>query len=481
MTLHAPRARAVASQGATSRDAGLNGGPGGGRDSGHELGVLGGLAALSLDALTSVAYGPQAMIVILVLAGGSALRWTVPLTIVIAAILVILVFSYTQVISAHPEGGGAYAVAKANLGRPASLLAAASLVVDYVLTVAVSLAVGAASLASVFPALAHHLLLVSLVALVILTTVNMFGIAASAKLLIVPGALFVISILAVLVVAPFHSKPVAVIGTYPGPIVATKTVGLLLLLKAFANGCTAITGVEAIANGVPAFRRPRVRAAQRTELALGVLLGVMLIGLAVLIRAHGVVPRGNVTILAQLTAGTFGKGAVFYVCNLSVALALGLAANTSFGGLPVLMELLAKDNRLPHVFYLRAERPIYRYGIVTLALAAALLLVVVDAQTERLIPLFTIGVFIGFTISQLGLVRLWLSARPSRWRKGGDQRPRGDTDRDRSRGGAADQVPGRRVGCHDRDSAADRDVCAHGGVLRRGRLRTGAWEEPCSS
>ena len=190
--------------------------------------------------------------------------------------------------------------------------------VDYVLTVAVSLAVGAASLASVFPALAHHLLLVSLVALVILTTVNMFGIAASAKLLIVPGALFVISILAVLVVAPFHSKPVAVIGTYPGPIVATKTVGLLLLLKAFANGCTAITGVEAIANGVPAFRRPRVRAAQRTELALGVLLGVMLIGLAVLIRAHGVVPRGNVTILAQLTAGTFGKGAVFYVCNLSV-------------------------------------------------------------------------------------------------------------------------------------------------------------------
>jgi amino acid transporter len=481
MTLHAPRARAVASQGATSRDAGLNGGPGGGRDSGHELGVLGGLAALSLDALTSVAYGPQAMIVILVLAGGSALRWTVPLTIVIAAILVILVFSYTQVISAHPEGGGAYAVAKANLGRPASLLAAASLVVDYVLTVAVSLAVGAASLASVFPALAHHLLLVSLVALVILTTVNMFGIAASAKLLIVPGALFVISILAVLVVAPFHSKPVAVIGTYPGPIVATKTVGLLLLHKAFANGCTAITGVEAIANGVPAFRRPRVRAAQRTELALGVLLGVMLIGLAVLIRAHGVVPRGNVTILAQLTAGTFGKGAVFYVCNLSVALALGLAANTSFGGLPVLMELLAKDNRLPHVFYLRAERPIYRYGIVTLALAAALLLVVVDAQTERLIPLFTIGVFIGFTISQLGLVRLWLSARPSRWRKGGDQRPRGDTDRDRSRGGAADQVPGRRVGCHDRDSAADRDVCAHGGVLRRGRLRTGAWEEPCSS
>jgi amino acid transporter len=384
--------------------------------SGDELGVLGGLAALSLDALSSVAYGPQAMIVILAVGGSAALHWTVPLTLLIAAILVILVFSYTQVISAHPEGGGAYAVAKENLGRWPALLAAASLVVDYVLTVAVSLAVGAESLASVFPSLAHHLLLVSLVALALLTTVNMFGIAESAKLLMAPAALFVVSILALLVVAPFHSHPVAVIGTYSGPIMATKTLGLLLLLKAFANGCTAITGVEAIANGVPSFRRPRVRTAQRTELALGALLVVMLVGLALLIVAHGVRPRGNVTILAQLTAGAFGRGLVFYVCNLSVALALALAANTSFGGLPVLMELLAKDNRLPHAFYLRSERPIYRYGIVALALAAALLLVTVDAQIERLIPLFTIGVFIGFTISQLGLVRHWVSARPSRWR-----------------------------------------------------------------
>jgi amino acid transporter len=385
-------------------------------DPGLELGVVSGLAALSLDALTSVAYGPEAMIVILLTAGAGALHWTVPLTLVIVGILVILVLSYTQVISAHPEGGGSYAVAKENLGRRASLLGAASLVVDYVLTVAVSLAAGAASLGSVFPTLAHHLLPVSLVALAILTTVNMFGIGASARLLIVPAGLFVISVLAVLVVGPFHSEPVAVIGSSMGPIVATKTLGLLLLLKAFANGCTAITGIEAIANSVPAFRRPRVRDAQRTELSLGLLLLVMLVGLAVLIRAHGVVPRANVTILAQLTAGAFGKGAFFYVANLSVALALGLAANTSFGGLPVLMSLLAKDNRLPHIFYLRAERPIYRTGIAVLAFAAAVLLVVVDAQTARLIPLFTIGVFIGFTLSQLGLVRHWADTRPPRWR-----------------------------------------------------------------
>ena len=375
----------------------------------------GGLAALSLDALSSVAYGPEAMIVILVLAGRGALHWTLPLTLVITSMLVILVFSYTQVIAAHPEGGGAYAVGKANLGRWPSMLAAASLVIDYVLTVAVSLAAGAASLGSVFPPLSHHLLLVALIALAVLTAVNMFGISESAKLLMLPAAVFVISVLAVLVVGPFHSKPVALIGKYAGPIKATTALGLVLLLRAFANGCSAITGVEAIANGVPAFRHPRVRTAQRTEVALGALLAVMLIGLAILIRVHNVVPRHNVTILAQLTAGAFGKNAAFYVANVSVAVALGLAANTSFGGLPVLMSLLAKDHRLPHVFYLRAERPVYRTGIAALALAATLLLVAVGAQTQRLIPLFTIGVFIGFTISQLGLVRHWITERPPRW------------------------------------------------------------------
>jgi hypothetical protein len=190
----------------------------------------------------------------------------------------------------------------------------------------------------------------------------------------------------------------------------------VLLLKAFAAGCSAVTGVEAIANGVPAFREPRVKTAQRTEIVLGALLGVMLVGLAVLIRAHHVVPHGGVTILAQVTAGAFGTGWPFYVSNLAVTLALAFAANTSFGGLPVLMSLLAKDNRLPHVFYLRAERPVYRYGIAVLALAAALLLLAVDAVTSRLIPLFTIGVFVGFTISQVGLVRHWLQARPPRWR-----------------------------------------------------------------
>jgi amino acid transporter len=385
-------------------------------DEGHELGVRTGLAALSLDALSSVAYGPEAMVLVLVAAGAGALRWTLPLTLVITAMLALLVISYTQVIAAHPEGGGAYAVAKTNLGRITALLAAASLFVDYVLTVAVSLSAGAASLGSAFPGLAHHLLLMTLIGLALLAAVNMFGISESARLLMLPTLVFVASTLAIIVVGLLHSHPVARIGHDLGPIRPTTALGIVLILKAFASGCSAVTGVEAIANGVPAFRAPRVRKAQHTEISLGVLLAVMLIGLAILIRAHHIVPRGDVTILAQLTAGAFGTGWLFYVSNIAVALVLAFAANTSFGGLPVLMSLLAKDNRLPHLFYLRAERPVFRYGIGALALAALLLLLAVDAKTDRLIPLFTIGVFVGFTISQVGLVRHWLRERPSHWR-----------------------------------------------------------------
>ena len=383
---------------------------------GHSLSVLSGLAALSLDALSSVAYGPEAMAVVLVMAGPSALRFTVPLTLVITAMLVLLVISYTQVIAAHPEGGGAYSVAKQDLGRRWSLLAAAAVVVDYVLTVAVSLAAGAASLGSVFPALSHHLLLVSMVGLALLTTLNMFGIAESARFLMLPTLVFILSIFAVIIVGALRAHPVAVIGS-PQAFKATTALGLVLLLKAFASGCSAVTGVEAISNGVPAFKGPRVRNAQRTEISLGVLLGVMLVGISILIRAHHVLPRGGVTMLAQLTAGAFGTGWPFYVSNLAVTLVLGLAANTSFGGLPVLMSLLARDNRLPHMFYLRAERPVYRHGIVALAILSALLLVAVNASTERLIPLFTIGVFIGFTVSQSGMIRFWRRTRPPGWQR----------------------------------------------------------------
>jgi len=370
---------------------------------------------MSLDALSSVAYGPEAIVLGLITAGAAAISWTVPISVAIAVLLLVLVVSYRQVIAVHPDGGGAYAVAKKDLGRWPSLLAAASLVVDYVLTVAVSLAAGAASLGSVFPPLAHHLLAVTMTGLAVLTVINLIGIAESAKVLMVPTVVFIAGIFAIIAVGFFQPHPVAVIGDDRGPIHATEALGVVVILKAFSAGCSSLTGVEAVANAVPAFRAPAVKRAQHTEVALGILLGAMLLGLAVQIQSHQVVPRGNVTLLAQLSAGAFGTGWPFYLINLTVTLVLGFAANTSFGGLPVLLQLLAKDHRLPHLFALRAERPVFRYGVSTLAILAAVVLLIVDADTQRLLPVFAIGVFIGFTISQTGLVVHWRKERGRGW------------------------------------------------------------------
>lgn len=385
------------------------------QDDAHKLTAVGGLAALSLDALSSVAYGPEAIVIALVAAGAAAVRFTLPISAAITFLLIVLVISYRQVIAVHPDGGGAYAVAKKDLSAGLSLLAAASLVVDYVLTVAVSLAAGAASLASIFPSLAPHLLLLTLIGLAVLTALNLVGIAESAKALMAPTLLFIVAIFATIGVGLARSHPVATIGHDLGTIQPTEALGVILILKAFAAGCSALTGVEAIANGVPAFRPPAVKRAQHTEVGLGVLLGAMLIGLAVLIKVRHIVPRGGVTVIAQLSAGAFGTGWPFYLTNLAVTLVLAFAANTSFGGLPVLMSLLAKDNRLPHLFALRAERPVFRYGVSALALLSAILLIAVGADTNRLLPLFAIGVFIGFTISQAGLVRHWYREHTPGW------------------------------------------------------------------
>ncbi|MFJ9522065.1 APC family permease [Kitasatospora sp. NPDC101801] len=377
---------------------------------------MGGLPALSLDALTSVAYGPEAAVVALAVAGSSAMGAMLPLNITVALLLATLVLSYRQVIAAHPEGGGSYAVAKRQFGPRTSRLAAAGLVVDYVLTAAVSLATGAASLASAFPALTGHLLLTATGALVLLTAVNLRGLADSARLLMPLTVLFIALVLAVIALGVAHPAPAAEAGGRP-TVATTQGLGLVLLLKAFASGCTAISGVEAIANGVPAFREPRVRTAQRTQLLLGALLTVMLIGIGYLLARDRIVPRADVTVLAQLTAHSLGTGWPYYAANLTVALLLAAAANTSFGALPLLLSLLAKDNQLPHVFALRSARPVHRVGVLALAALTALLLAATGAVTDRLIPLFALGIFIGFTISQLGMVRHWLRTRPPRWRR----------------------------------------------------------------
>jgi amino acid transporter len=383
----------------------------------EEITSVEGLSALSLDALTSVAYGPQALLVALGAGGLAALRLAPWITVAIVALLGLLVASYTQVILAYPSGGGAYAVARANLGSGLSLLAGAALVVDYILTVAVSIAAGVGSLTSAFSSLAPLTLPLCLVMLAVITFLNLRGLAEGARAFLVPTLAFIAAILVVIAIGLIH--PLAPELKAPGaPLVATHTleaVGVLLVLQAFAAGCSALTGVEAIANGVPLFRHPQVTRARQTELMLGVLLAAMLLGLAVLIQRFHVEPRSGDAVLNQIVGYALGRGWAFAGISILVTLVLALAANTSFGGLPVLASLLAKDDRLPHGFAIRGDRLVFNRGIWALALLAAILLAATEGDTDSLIPLFAIGVFTGFTLAQAGMVRHWLRERSEGW------------------------------------------------------------------
>ncbi|GGX23518.1 APC family permease [Streptomyces chryseus] len=384
----------------------------------HKLTAVTGLAALSLDAMASVAYGPEAIVLVLAAAGGHGLGFTLPVTLAIAALLAVLVASYRQVIAAFPEGGGSYAVAKAHLGRRTSLVAAASLVLDYVLNVAVAVTAGVAALTSAFPQAYGVRLWWCLGVLVLVTAVNLRGIVDSARAFIVPTAVFIGSILVLVAVGLLRDAPASTeAATGHASVLAddATTVGALLLLKAFASGCSALTGVEAIANAVPSFRAPAARRAQHAEITLGALLGVMLIGLSVLISRFGLQPVEGVTVLAQLADASLGHNWAFYLVQFATMVLLALSANTSFGGLPVLLKLLARDNYLPHVFGLKADRQVHRHGVLALAAVAAGLLLFSGGDTNTLVPLFAIGVFVGFTVAQTGMVLHWHRARGSGW------------------------------------------------------------------
>lgn len=392
------------------------GDPAGGR---HRLTALQGLAALSLDAMASVAYGPEAIVLVLAAAGAHGLGFTLPVTLAIAGLLAVLVASYRQVIAAFPNGGGAYGVAKAHLGTRSALVAAASLILDYVLNVAVSVTAGVAALTSAFPALYGDRVWLCLAVLALVTAVNLRGIVESAKAFVVPTVVFVGCIFAIVVVGLFRDAPVST-ATAAGHASALSQgatgVGALLLLKAFASGCSALTGVEAVANAVPSFRAPAAKRAQHTEVALGALLGAMLIGLSVLIGRFHLQPVQGVTVLAQLADASLGHNWAFYVVQFATMILLALAANTSFGGLPVLMSLLARDNYLPHVFSLKADRQVHRHGVLALAAVSAVLLVFSGGDTNTLVPLFAIGVFVGFTLCQVGMVLHWRLNRSRGWR-----------------------------------------------------------------
>src|SRR5580704_7868852 len=349
-----------------------------------------GLSALSLDALTSVAYGPEAILVVLAAAGATALHLIVPITIAIVVLLVILVISYRQVIDAYPHGGGAYAVTRDNFGHQASKLAGASLIVDYTLTVAVSIAAGVGQLTSAFPSATPYTVPICLGILLVITTLNLRGLGEGARAFLVPTLVFIVGLLAIIAVGLVH--PLGLQAPLTGKsLVATHTVeavSVLLVLKAFSAGCSALTGVEAIANGVPLFKEPRVARAKRTELLLGLILGAMLLGLAELADKFHVQPRTNQTVLSQIMTDAVGRNWAYYTVSLTITLVLALAANTSFGGLPVLTSLLARDHYLPRFFGVRDSRLVFGNGVLALTVFSAILIVAVNGNTNTLIPLF---------------------------------------------------------------------------------------------
>ena len=316
-----------------------------------------GLSALSLDALTSVAYGPEAILLVLAGAGAAALHLMLPITLAIIGLLVLLVISYRQVIDAYPHGGGAYAVSRDNFGARAGKLAGASLIVDYTLTVAVSIAAGVGQLTSAFPSTASYTVPMCLGILLVITVLNLRGLGEGARIFLLPTMVFIVGLLAIIAIGMIHPLGLATPqkGRSLVPAHTVEAVSVLLVLKAFSAGCSALTGVEAIANGVPLFREPRVVRAKRTELLLGSILGVMLLGLALLTDKFHVEPRTGQTVLSQIMVYAVGRHWAYYIVSLTITLVLALAANTSFGGLPVLTSLLARDNYLPHFFGLARQ------------------------------------------------------------------------------------------------------------------------------
>jgi amino acid transporter len=387
-------------------------------DEGQRITPTQGIPTFGLDALSSAAYGPEAALTILLPLGLLGVRYIVPLTFAVIALLIIVYFSYRQTIAAYPMGGGSYTVAKENLGNGAGVLAGGALMIDYLLNVAVGISAGIGALVSAIPSLQPHTLAMCLAVLAILTFVNLRGVKEAGSAFVIPTYLFVGTLTVVIVIGLYK---VVVTGGHPIPItapprpvpVALQAVGLWILVKAFASGCTALTGVEAVSNGVQAFRKPVVPAARVTLTAIIAILVVLLGGIAVLLKYYGIMATdpgapGYQGVLSMLTAAVAGNGIFYKITMFSVLLVLCLSANTSFADFPRLCRMIARDDYLPHSLTTRGRRLVFSQGIWALAIFAALLLVLFGGVTDRLIPLFAVGAFLAFTLSQAGMVGHWL-------------------------------------------------------------------------
>jgi amino acid transporter len=392
----------------------------------EQIGMQEGIPIFGLDALSSAAYGPEAALSLLIPLGLLGVQYIVPISAAIVTLLVIVYFSYRQTIAAYPTGGGSYTVARFNLGAFPSLLAAAALLTDYILTAAVGISAGVGALVSAVPALLPHTLVICIAILLVITILNLRGVRDAGVAFMLPTYLFVGALLITIVggivrvlLSGGHPIPVTPL---PPPPATTEAISLWLLLKVFASGCTAITGVEAVSNGVKAFREPAVKNAQRALTVIIFLLAILLAGISYLVKVYGIAATdpgkpGYQSLLSMLIAAVFGKDIFYYLTIGSILFVLSLSANTAFADFPRLCRAISQNNFLPHAFGYRGRRLVYTYGIVVLAALTGLLLIVFGGVTDKLIPLYAVGAFLAFTLSQFGMVMHWRKNRGPHWRK----------------------------------------------------------------
>ncbi|MGB7845044.1 MAG: APC family permease [Candidatus Acidiferrum sp.] len=392
----------------------------------EQIGPAAGIPIFGLDALSSAAYGPEAALSLLIPLGLLGVRYIVPISLAIITLLIIVYVSYLQTIAAYPSGGGSYTVARSNLGALPSLLAAAALLTDYILTAAVGISAGVGALVSAAPSLQPHTVLLCVGILAVITVLNLRGVHDAGIAFMLPTYLFVGTLLILIIggivrvlLSGGHPIPVTPLPE-PGPV--TRAVTFWLLLKVFASGCTALTGVEAVSNGVKAFRAPGVKNAQRTLTVIIFILAVLLAGISYLVKAYGIAATdpgqpGYQSVLSLLLSAVFGKGLFYYLTIASILFVLSLSANTAFADFPRLCRAIAQNNYLPHVFGFRGRRLVYTYGIAVLAVSTCFLLVLFGGVTDRLIPLYAVGAFLAFTLSQSGMVVHWFKKRGPHWVK----------------------------------------------------------------
>ena len=374
----------------------------------HKLTRFAALALLSSDALSSIAYGTEQIVVVLVALSAAAIWYSLPIAAFVIILLISLTLSYRQIIHAYPHGGGAYVVSSENLGKNAGLISGGSLLIDYMLTVAVSVSAGAEAITSAVPALYGHQVAISVTIVLLLMMLNLRGLRESASFLLFPVYTFILVISLLIVVGLYNIVTGAVplqATALPGAVV--PGVSIALILRAFSSGSSSLTGVEAISNAVPFFKKPRAKNAAATLTMMALILGFFFVGITFINYWYGIVPEKEVTVLSQIGKAVFGHGILYYVLQFATALILAVAANTGFSAFPVLAYNLAKDKFMPHMYQDRGDRLGYSNGIITLALGSIVLLFIFHGSTERLIPLYSIGVFIPFALSQTGMVVKW--------------------------------------------------------------------------